>query len=488
MKITRDDRLDTRSPWERRNDRLLFDYMCFWSAAFFLGAAIAAVAVGEWRTLPADFLRLLISPSKLITDYFEIGSLSATLLNAGLCGVACNLILILSHTDPDGRVLAGYFLVVAHCFYGLNFVNMWPTFFGVLIFSLVTRRPFRKEVHIALFSTSLGPFISDFLFRYTIGDAFVFGEVHLTVAGVVLALLFGIFTGFLVPALLSGTAKMYRGFNLFKAGLAVGLLGTFVYAFMYKTLGVEPPDVLTRENPIYESYGRSFTVFITVFFGVIFVISVLWGFLLNGKTFRGYRNVFFSTGHDVDFSERYGSPLAFINFGVLGIAILLYLHVSMLLTEGVGFTGPTTGVIIAALTFAAAGQTVRNVWPIVLGHSLLWSVAYLSTLLLGIPLHWSLTTQAYISGLAFATGLCPFAGKYGWKIGTLAGFVDAIICSSTVMFHGGFVLYNGGFAAGLTALLLVPILDFYGVKEKHVEPASLAPEENPKTKETEINV
>jgi hypothetical protein len=31
--------------------------------------------------------------------------------------------------------------------------------------------------------------------------------------------------------------------------------------------------------------------------------------------------------------------------------------------------------------------------------------------------------------------------------------------------HGGFVLYNGGFNAGLTALILIPILDFY-----HIEP------------------
>jgi len=32
--------------------------------------------------------------------------------------------------------------------------------------------------------------------------------------------------------------------------------------------------------------------------------------------------------------------------------------------------------------------------------------------------------------------------------------------------HGGFVLYNGGFTAGLTALVLIPLLDFYEVKPK----------------------
>ena len=71
-----------------------------------------------------------------------------------------------------------------------------------------------------------------------------------------------------------------------------------------------------------------------------------------------------------------------------------------------------------------------------------------------------------MSAFAFATGLCPFAGRYGIKVGIIAGILDAIICTSTVALHGGFVLYNGGFTAGLTALLLIPILDFYHIKPR----------------------
>jgi hypothetical protein len=29
--------------------------------------------------------------------------------------------------------------------------------------------------------------------------------------------------------------------------------------------------------------------------------------------------------------------------------------------------------------------------------------------------------------------------------------------------HGGFVLFNGGFTAGLTALIMIPVLDSYHV-------------------------
>jgi hypothetical protein len=123
------------------------------------------------------------------------------------------------------------------------------------------------------------------------------------------------------------------------------------------------------------------------------------------------------------------------------------------------------GVTFAALTFSADGQHPKNVAPIAGGYVLLFLLVCGICAIFGNDIPWTLSTQAYINGLAFATGLCPIAGKYGWKYGILAGLVSAIICNSTAAMHGGFVLYNGGFNAGLTALILIPILDFY-----HIEP------------------
>ena len=120
-----------------------------------------------------------------------------------------------------------------------------------------------------------------------------------------------------------------------------------------------------------------------------------------------------------------------------------------------------------ALTFAADGQMPRTVAPIAIGYALLFVVVCILCSIIEIPIPWTLSTQGYINGLAFATGLCPFAGKYGFRIGILAGFLSAIICTSTAQMHGGFVLYNGGFTAGLTALVLLPVLDFYKIVPKY---------------------
>lgn len=457
------------SVFDKKNSKIIFLYTLFWSLTFLIATPIVCILSGEGMDIFKNFFLILTSPSKLVTDYFDIGGPSSTLLNAGLCGLACNLVTLFSKSKSSSNVLAGYFLVIAHCFYGLNLINMWPTFCGVYVYCLATRKKFSDNLHIAMFATSLAPFVSDFLFRYTLGDEFVFGQVRVTIMGFVLAIAFGIAAGFIVPALLPGTTKMHRGFNLYKAGLAIGLLGCFIFAFMYETLGLTAPEAIVRGNELYAAHEFSYAKYMNVIFIFVFASSILAGYLMNGKSFHGYKKLLRSTGHGVDFSVKYGMPTSLINIGVYGLLIVLYLNIIFLLTDGVGYTGATAGVTIAAITFSASGQNPRNVWPIVLGYAALYVLASALCSIIGLELPWSLSSQGYINGLAFATGLCPFTGKYGWRIGMIAGFMCAIICTSTLAMHGGFVLYNGGLTAGLTALILIPILDFYNVKEKFKE-------------------
>lgn len=454
-----------RSP-DERSGRLLIRYTFFWSFMFLLAVVPAAFYSGEGLSLFENYGILLTSPSKLVTDYFNLGSLASAFLNAGLCGLSCNLVMVCTKAKPSATLLAGYFLVVAHCFYGLNLVNMWPPFLGVAVFSIVKRQRFGNLLHLAMFATSLGPFISDFLFRYTLGDAFDPLHPRVTVAGVLISLLFGLLAGFLIPALLPGTTKMHRGHNLYKAGLAIGLFGMFANALFYKSFGIASPDTVVRENPLYLLSGNEYILFADLFFGSVFLITFLYGFFLNGRSLSGYAKMLRCDGWQDDFPVKFGMPVTLINIGIYGACILLYLNAAFLFTAGVGFSGPTVGVTIAAITFSAGGQTPRNVWPIALGYILFSALTSLICLALGMSPAWSLTTQGYINGFAFATGLCPFAGRYGWKTGVAAGMLHAILCTSTAAMHGGFVLYNGGLTSGLTAMLLLPVLDFYQVKVK----------------------
>lgn len=456
----------------KENNVTFLLFTVFLTLCFFIAVIPAYRLTGETKeTFFKGLIAIFKGPSKLVTDYFALGGLAPTLFNAGLCGLACNCFQIFSKTKGTSTCFAGYILVIAHCFYGLNFINMWPPFVGVIVYCVVKKLPLHKHLHVAMFSTALAPFITDFLFYYPLGDDFkLFG---ISILGILFSLAFGILSGFLVPALLPGTTAMHRGYNLYKAGLAIGMMGIFVYCFLYKTLGLMPHVVTVQAD---DTWRRLHYLFMNVFFASIFLLTLLLGFFLNGCSLQGYKKLLSCTGHGIDFSDQFGMPLCFINFGLYGFCILLYLNAAFLLPHfipfipaGVGFTGPTAGVIFAALTFSAGGQHPKNVAPIALGYTLLFAIVCLICTIAGIPIPWTLSTQAYINGLAFATGLCPIAGAYGFRYGVAAGLVSAIVCTSTAGMHGGFVLYNGGFNAGLTALILIPILDFYKISPRPEE-------------------
>lgn len=431
-------------------------------AVILMGAAIAALPFsGGVEGLIHGWKQILIAPCPLITDFFGIGGISATFFNAAICSFACWLIAVVSRAKVNASFLAAYLLVVAHCFYGMNFLNIWPCYIGVILYYIKKKKDFREHLHIAMFSMAFGPLVSEMLLRYPIGDTFEPGVAGFTLTGIFLTLVIGLAAGMVLPGMLEGALWMHKGYNLYNGGLAFGLVGCFLYAFLYKTMGLESSGLIELNNRFYDGIGESNWLFSNLVFIFIFGITLAAGYVLNGKSFKGYGELTQETGHMSNFADRYGMPLCFINFGIYGFMVLGYMNLIMLLTEGVAFTGPTVGAIFAAVTFAAIGQHPKNTWSIFMGYAALFVFVTLVCMLQGREVPWTLSTQGYINGVAFATGLAPIHGRYGWRSGMAAGIISASICTSTAAIHGGFMLFNGGFSAGITALILVPVLEHH---------------------------
>ena len=451
------------------SQRLIHLYPLFISLFFLAATPIAVFYTKEWDFFD-NLIILLTSPSKLVTDYFALSGLGSTIFNVAICGLLTNLITYLSRAKANATILAGYMLVVAHCFYGLNFLNMWPPFFGILLYCMVTKKSVAENIHIAFFSTALAPFVSELCFRYAL-ENYDSSVININWVGVILSFVCGLAIGFIIPALLTERSGINSGYSLYKAGMSIGILGIFLNAFMFNTLGVDKPVSTPIVNESYYALPYGYRGFMNVFYIILFAATFLIGFILNKKSIHGYRELLQCTGHGTDFTDKFGMPVCMINIAIYGFAILAYLNLVFILPDifpglpmGVGFTGPTAGIVLAALTFAADGQHIRNVFPISVGYIVLFGLVVIICKIAGFDIPWTLSTQAYISSLAFATGLCPIAGKYGFRYGVLAGLMSAIICTVTAEMHGGFVLYNGGFNAGLTALVIIPILDFYNIK------------------------
>ena len=445
----------------RQNSRLI-DGLTFGISGTLLIAALAgAVYTGTGGTLLKDFLRILTTPSPTVTDYFGLGSLPAAFLNAGLCGLSMACFMFFLPGPSHVNTLAGFFLVIAHCFYGLHFLNMWPCFLAPFLYMWVRGLDLNENLHVNMFATCFSPFISELLFRYTQGERYVPGQVTPTFRGLILTLLFSLIIAFVAPAVLPGVKAWHKGYNLYNGGLAYGMLGFLFYSFLYRTIGVDAPTIASTENAVYERFGRSYQLFGNIYFLLLFGICLFVGWFFNGKSFRGIRHLYRDTGYQSNFAQKYGMPLCLINIGFYGTLFLVYVNLAVLFTEGAGFTGPTFGVIFAALTFTAMGQHVRNVWPIFAGYPLLSLFSFAFNHLIGGSAVWTISTQGYINSVAFATGLCPIVGRYGTVPGIAAGMLCAALCTSTGALHGGLILYNGGFTAGITALILIPILEHY---------------------------
>ena len=141
--------------------------------------------------------------------------------------------MFLPGVNVNGVTVAAYGLSVGFCGYGVNLLNVLPFQIGVLIYSMIKKEKFGKNLNFAMFSCALAPLVSEMLWRYP--DS----EVHgITVLGVALALLVGIVTGVSMPALCAHAQNFHKGYDLYNAGPAAGFLCFTLFAIMYKALGI----------------------------------------------------------------------------------------------------------------------------------------------------------------------------------------------------------------------------------------------------------
>lgn len=413
------------------------------SAAFLIAAGLAPDR-GEMIT---GLARILMSPAQLTKDYFAVGSVSGAFLNVSLVGFVCAAMTCLPGAAVNGLTVAAYFLTTGFSFWGINFLNMWPFFLGVMLHALARKEPFPKYVNLAMFATALCPLASELLLRYP-NDA----EVHgVTLTGVALMLVVGGLIGFLTPAMAAHSPSVHKGYDLYSAALPGVLLGLMAVAVLYKSLGNTVPEIAATLDGSHPGMVWGFCI---IFFG----LCVLAGFWLNGKSFKGYGALLKDTGHKADFTAKYGPGLAIMNVGVYGLMILAYyIFVNAIQGDALaGFNGVTIGIVFCMVCFGANGAHPGNVWPIMVGY-----VAFSYAATLGFGGVFPVNAQAIMVGLCFASGLAPIAGDYGWWAGILAGGMHYLLVTSIPAIHGGFSLYNGGFTALVIAIILVPQLETF---------------------------
>ena len=411
----------------------------FFSAAF----VVAAVCMPDRSAMFSGLWQILSQPGKITTNYFALGGYAATFLNMGLVGLCCLGLYLLCGATPNNVSTLAFILTLGFSSWGIHILNIWPTVLGVVVYCLVKKEKFSANVNAMLFSTGIAPLISDLLVRYPHAEV-----VGFNLPGFVVTLLVGFCIGFLLPAGLTHSPKVHKGFDLYSAAVPVCLFAFFLNATLYKTLGIDLPAA-----PSAETLQVASRLTVNLFCCILFGLCIL-GALAMGCKPRQYLQLLTAPEHVASISSQLGTEVFLMNVGVFGLFILAYYNLI-----GASFNGVTLGIIFCMLATCNSGSHPGNVWPIMVGYVLASFLAAGLSGLAGGNFAMVVNAQAIAVGLCFANGLSPITSKYGWFWGMAAAMMHYFLVTSVPNLHGGYCLYNGGFTAAVICVILVPELE-----------------------------
>lgn len=369
-------------------------------------------------------LTIFVEPDFLITDYVVVGGVGAALVNASLITIMCILIVYFLDMNIDGNTIAALSLMMGFSLFGKNLLNIWAIILGVYIYAKYHRTHLSNYIYVGFYGTSLSPIIT---------QTMQLGNFPFPVR-VFFSICVGIVIGFVLPPLAAHLYNTHKGFSLYNAGFAAGIIATVIIS-LFKSLGV----TLESRKLWATGYNMLFAEILLAFFAVWIIIGVI----LGRNVFRKYWNILKYPGlGGTDFTNSEGFCPTLINMGINGIFSTLFV-----IAVGAELNGPSIGGIFTIVGFSATGKTLRNITPIMLGVTLASFCG-----------NWSITDPSAVLALLFSTTLAPIAGQFGVIAGLIAGFLHAAVALNIGIVYGGMNLYNNGFAGGVVAAFLVPII------------------------------
>lgn len=369
---------------------------------------------------------IIISPDTLINDYTSLAGLGPAFLNAALCVLAALGLLKASYASISGTAIAAVFIIAGFSLFGKNVANIWPGFLGAYIYSAVSKRPFGENIIVALFGTALAPLSSEVAFGLGLPLPWNYAA----------AVLIGALAGFLLSPISRRTLDFHRGYNLYNMGFAAGFIGTVVlsvmHAFNLKLKGgfhwadIDALPML----PIMAAF---------------FTVMIISGMFLDPNWLGSYKKLLSSSGRLAsDFVRMYGFGASLVNMGIMGLLVC-----GVMLLIGASWNGPMLGGLFTIVGFSAFGKHPGNTFPPMLG------VAFMAMIS-----RYGLDNPGSQLAILFSSTLAPIAGEYGVVAGFISGMLHLVLVQVVGSLHGGLNLYNNGFAGGLAAGLVLPVLEW----------------------------
>lgn len=403
-------------------ERILYFYV-----TVFLSITLAGGFLLDGTEAMRGFLTLQLRPARLLSDFFAVVGIGAALVNAALVGSLGLILVAITQVRLSGPTIAAVFTMVGFGLFGKTPFNIVPIIAGVAIAARIAGKTFSAYILIALFGTALGPIVSTMA-----------AELLPGVMAIPAGILGGLVAGLLLPSTAIAMLRLHQGFSLYNIGLTSGFLGVFVAATMRAFAGPLPaaPSQWALEVP---------TVIVWAI-PVLALSLVVLAFTLSRDTaILEFRRIQKLPGRlPSDFMDMVGPAGAILNMGLMAILAWAFVRV-----VGAPLNGPVLGGILTVVGFSSFGNHPRNSWSVAAG-------VLLAAFVFGV----SPAAPGPILAILFVTTLAPLAGEFGWMIGLVAGFIHLTLVLQTGSWHAGLSLYNNGFAGGLTATLIVAVIEW----------------------------
>lgn len=369
-------------------------------------------------------LTIIAEPDFLITDYFLIGGVGAAFINAGTLTLMSILILYSLGMDMDGHTITSCCLMFGFSLFGKNLFNIWAILSGIILYAKYHKTSVKRYIYVGLYGTSLSPIITQVM---QIPGLPVIVRLPLSFA-------VGILIGFVLPPLATHVHFSHKGYSLYNVGFASGIIATVIVS-LFKSFGIETASRLIWSG------GRN-----SIFAGLLFVLfggMVLLGLLFGGPgTLKQYLSLLKKSGLGIDYLKEFGGYATMVNMGINGLFATFF----VVAVRG-DLNGPTIGGIFTIVGFSATGKHIRNISPIMFG-----------VFLASFTKEWHITDPSPMLALLFSTTLAPIAGEFGVIPGLIAGYLHSSVALNVGIVYGGMNLYNNGFAGGIVAIFMVPVI------------------------------
>jgi len=242
--------------------------------------------------------------------------------------------------------------------------------------------------------------------------------------------------GFLVPAVSGYTVRIHQGYNLYNVGFAAGFVALGMVSVL-RGCGMEFQTQTT--------WSTEYNLPLMILMLCLLAGLLIAGILLECRSWGRYRRLLKHSGRAVtDFFVLEGMGPTFVNMALVGGIGLLYL-----LLLKVPLNGPLVCCLFAMVGFASFGKHPRNVLPVMAGAII--AACFLKNI--------NFTAPGVLLATLLCTGLAPIAGQFGGLWGMAAGFLHMSIVQNTSYLYGGLNLYNNGFSAGITCIIMIPLIE-----------------------------